>query len=57
MEGMSRTDPLQQSVLGVWVVVRPEETDTPERPALAAQTDHEQACFTLSAWPIWDTAT
>ena len=55
MEGMSCTEPLEQSVLGAWAVVRPEETDTPERPALAAQTD-EQACFTLSARPIWDTA-
>ena len=45
-----------RDVLGAWAVVRPEETDTPERPALAAQTDHEQTCFTLSARPIWDTA-
>ena len=56
MEGMSRMEPLEQSVLGAWAVMLPEETNTPERPALAAQTYHEQACFTLSAWPIWDTA-
>ena len=56
MEGMSRTEPLEQSVLGAWAVVRLEETDTPERPALALQTYHEQACFTLSARPILDLA-
>ena len=38
MEGMSCTEPLEQSVLGAWAVVRPEETNTPERPALAART-------------------
>ena len=56
MEGMSRTEPLEQSVLGAWAVMRLEETDTPERPALASQTYHEQACLTLSARPILDTA-
>ena len=54
MEGMSRTEPLEQSVLGAWAAVRLEETDMPERPALASQTYHKQACFTLSARPILD---
>ena len=35
-------------------VVQPEETDMPERPALASHTNHEQACFTLSARPMLD---
>ena len=56
MEWMSRTEPLEQSVLGAWSVLRPEETDMPEHPALASQTNHEQACFTLSAWPMLDPA-
>ena len=30
-------------------------TDTPERPTLASQTNHKQACFKLSAWPMPDT--
>ena len=55
MEGMSCTEPLQQSVLGALSVVRPEKTDTPEHPALASQTNHEQACFKLSARPMLDT--
>ena len=42
MEGMSRTEPLEPSVLGAWAVVRPEETNTPERPALSAQSDRPQ---------------
>ena len=37
MEGMSRPEPLEQSVLGVLSVVRQNETDTPKRPALASQ--------------------
>ena len=56
MQGMSRTEPLEQSVLGAWAVVRLEETDTPERPALASRTYHKQACFTLTARPILDPA-
>ena len=40
MEGMSRPELLEQSVL---LVVRPEETDTPERPALASQVNHGQS--------------
>ena len=55
MKGMSCTEPLEQSVLGALLVVRPEETDTPERPALASQTNHKQACFKLSARPMPDT--
>ena len=55
MEGMSCTEPLEQSVLGEWSVVRPEETDTPERPALASQTNHKQTSFKLSARPMPDT--
>ena len=42
MEGMSCTEPLEQSLLGEWSVVRPEETDTPERPALASRTNHKK---------------
>ena len=42
MEGMSRPEPLEQSVLGALLVVRAEETDTPERPALASQVNHGQ---------------
>ena len=41
MEGMPCTEPLEQSVLGECLVTRPEGTDTPERPALASRTDHE----------------
>ena len=42
MEGMSRSEPLEQSVLGALSVVRPDETDTPECPALASQMTHER---------------
>ena len=55
MEGMSCTEPLEQSVLEECLVTRPEGTDTPERPALASQTDHEETCLTLSARPMPDT--
>ena len=56
MEGMSCTEPLEQSVLGECLVTRsPEGTDTPERPALASQTDHEETCLKLSARPMPDT--
>ena len=54
MEGMLCTELLHRSVFGALSVVRPEETGTPERPALASQTFHEQACFTLSARPMPD---
>ena len=57
MKGMSYMEPLEQSVLGALSVVRPEETDTPERPALASPTNHKQACFKLSARPMLDTDT
>ena len=45
MEGMSRPEPLEQSVLGALSVVRLDETDTPERPALASQMNHRQSRF------------
>ena len=54
MEGMSRLEPLEQSVLGALSVVRPDETDTPERPALASQMNHEQSRFKSSARPMLD---
>ena len=49
MEGMSRPEPLEQSVLGALSVVQPDETDTPERPALPSQMNHEQSRFKSSA--------
>ena len=49
MEGMSRPEPLEQSVLGALSVVRPDETDMPERPALESQMNHEQSRFKSSA--------
>ena len=52
MEGMSRPEPLEQSVLGALSVVRPYETNTPERPALASQMNHEQSRFRSSARPM-----
>ena len=55
MEGMSYTEPLEQSVLGECSVTRPEETDTPERPGLASRKDHEQTCVKLSARTMPDT--
>ena len=54
MEEMSRPEPLEQSVLGVLSVVRPDETDTPERPALASQMNHKQSRFKSSARPMLD---
>ena len=54
MEGMSRPEPLEQSVLGALSVVRPNETDTPERPALASQMNHERSRFKSSARPMLD---
>ena len=54
MEGMSCPEPLEQSVLGALLVVRPEETATPERPALASQVNHGQSHFKWSAQPMWD---
>ena len=49
MEGMSRPEPLEQSVLGALSVVQPDETDKPERPALASQMNHKQSRFKSSA--------
>ena len=44
-EGMSRTEKLEQSVLGEGSIVRPETADMSER-------HHEQTCFKSSAWPM-----
>ena len=55
MEGMSCTESLEQSVLAECSVTRPEETDTPKRPALASRTDHKQTCLKLSARSMPDT--
>ena len=55
IEGMSCTEPLEQSVLGECLVTRPEGTDMPERLALASRTDHEETCLKLSARPMPDT--
>ena len=49
MEGMSRPEPPEQSVLGSLSVVQPDETDTPERLALASQMNHKQSRFKSSA--------
>ena len=43
-KGMSRTEKLEQSVLGEGSIVRPETADMSER-------HHEQTCFKLLAWP------
>ena len=46
MAGISRLEPLEQSVLNTLLVARPDEviteTDTPERSALASQVDYGQ---------------
>ena len=47
-------EPLEQSVLGALSVIRPDETDRPEHPALASQMHHKQSCFQSSAQPILD---
>ena len=52
--GMSSVEPVRQSVLNTLSVVRPDETDTPEPPALASQMKHEQSCFKSSARPMLD---
>ena len=41
-------------MLGPLSVVQPNETDTPERPALASQMNHEQSRFKSSARPMLD---
>ena len=38
-----------QSVLNTLSVIRPDETDRPERPALASQMQYGQSCFKSSA--------
>ena len=45
---------MEQSVLGALSVIRPDETDKPERPALASQMHHKQSCFQSSARPMMD---
>ena len=58
MEGMSRLEPLEQSVLNTLLVARPvdvvTETDTPERSVLASQLDYGQSNLELSARPMLD---
>ena len=54
MEGMLCLESLEQSVLGALSVVRPDETNTPERPALASQMNHKRSRFKSSAWPMLD---
>ena len=54
MEGMSRPEPLEQSVLGALSVVQPDETDTPERLALASQMNHERSRLKSSVRPMLD---
>ena len=54
MEGLVCPEPLEQSVLGALSVIRPDETDRPERPALASQMHHKQSCFQSSARPMLD---
>ena len=53
MEGLLCPEPLEQSVLGALSVIRPDETDRPERPALASQMHHKQSCFQSSARRCW----
>ena len=52
MEELLCPEPLEQSVLGA--LMRPDETDRPERPVLALQLYHEQSCFQSSARPMLD---
>ena len=52
--GMSSTQPTRQSVLNTLSVIRPDETDRPEHPAMASQMHYEQSCFKSSAWPMPD---
>ena len=58
MAGMSRPEPLEQSVLSTLLVARPVEvlmeTDTPERSALASQVDYGHSNLELSARPMLD---
>ena len=57
MEGLLCPEPLEQSVLGALSVIRPDETDRPERPALASHMHHKQSCFQSSARPMLDPST
>ena len=52
--GMSSIEPMRQSVLNTLSVIRPDESDRPEHPALASQMHYEQSCFKSSAWPMPD---
>ena len=54
MEGLLCPEPLEQSVLGALSVIRPDETDRAECPALASHMHHEQSCFQSSARPMLD---
>ena len=51
---MSSIEPTRQSVLNTLSVIRPDETDRPEHPALASQMHHEQSCFKSLARPMPD---
>ena len=46
--------PTRQSVLNTLSVIRPDETDRPEHPALASQMHHKQSCIKSSARPMPD---
>ena len=52
--GMSSIEPTRQSVLNTSSVIRPDETDRPERSALASQMHYEQSCFKSSVRPMPD---
>ena len=54
MEELLCPEPLEQSVLGEWPAIRPDEKDRPKRPALASQLYHKQSCFQSSARPMSD---
>ena len=51
---MSSIELPRQSVLNMLSVIRPDETDRPEHPALASQMHHEQSCFKSSVRPMPD---
>ena len=52
--GMSSIEPTRQSVLDTLSVIRPDETDRPEHPALASQMHHKRSCLKSSARPMPD---
>ena len=51
---MSSIEPTWQSVLNTLSVIRPDETDRPERPDLASQMHYKQSCFKSLARPMPD---